>query len=211
MSEPTAELTPEQRADLEKERQCEALTADQPKLLQELVEELRRGKMKPYYPTRSPTAHEDGIRDIKEYFRRYKRMVSSEEYQRGVDCFERVNLEFLKRPASQHQAFPMYPPIDQNDFRYGLLCIKHEALPVLEGFTPRTGGRRARPEVQERNELIRRFKKEAPPGKVAWYVCCKLNDHEIPTPWPDEFDSWTKALTAEKAKRNYIHSMISRL
>lgn len=147
--------TPEQQASLTSEQLSEIYTAHYPALLQKLVEELRRGRMRPIYPTHSLSAQEENVRDIKEYFRRIKRLVSSSKYQQLVDRFEQVNRECLTLPASQRGTFPKYPPLDSAD---ALSPNSIKDMPILSDILRGTGGPNASPSIQERNELIATLK-----------------------------------------------------
>lgn len=202
-------LTPEERATLTPEQQSEMDTAHHPALLRKLIEDIHRGKArtipKPF--THDTTAEESRVEAIKEYFHQIERRVSPVEYRKLVDQFEQVNRAYLQLPASQRLSFPKYPPIDRTDFQ-DRLCIRD--MPILEEFTPRTGGRRATLAVQERNTLIRKFRAEASKGEILRYVSEKLDGAEIATPWPDEFKSWTKALESDKQYKARIASIISK-
>ena len=147
----------------------------------------------------------DWAEGVREWFARVKKMLP-DEHGRWVCYFGSRQLECLEKG----KADLLFPPHRQDQL--GHPCCLDE-MPVIEDLTPRIGGRRASPQIQDRNELIRRFRAEAQTkglrGQTHRYICRKLDEAKVPTPWT-EFRSWLKPHLSNPTYRARIDSIFSK-
>jgi hypothetical protein len=178
------------------ERRAMKLRSHWRAVLRRLIGELRDGATKPRPLDLTTASWEDArIEGCRRYFHRIKGRVSASKYAQLVDHFQRANRNVLDRLPRLDQTFPLRPPMTRRDLDDPAFI---KDMPVLDGFTPRTGGRRPSVDVAERDGLIRKCKRRS---YTDLKICGALDAASMPVPAP-----WRKENPGAPAKWVYYYN-----